>query len=957
MNVVTYATVRCTARPDMRSCCFQVVLHVQLHAHSTLGFCLSAQLQGFDLHVVGIRIPLAMPRGDGGLSSLLRQLRERKQARWFLRPVDPMLDGVPNYLSIISRPMDLKTVGDKLDRGEYNGQREEFAHDVRLIFSNALEFNVEADNPVRKDAVELAKWFENKWSSLGSGDTKKRRIEKQGAPAKGELDTALSRRLLRSLMSKPEAYHFNEPVDAVALGIPEYHQIVKKPMDFSTVREKLEGSMYASNKEFAQDVRLVFSNAELFNPPGSEINLSARKLSELFEKQWPYSGGEKKRQKIAAAAPIPAAAAAPPPPPREKKRQKMAAAAPLPALGAALPQAPLPEATVVELPFLERETKRIIEAVVANDTLGIFCAPVDPVTMGIADYLDIIKEPMDFGTMRQKDYATFRDMVRDGRLVFANALQYNSRTRDPVRLAAIELSRYFEKLVEPLAYVMNLEQCIEEAYALESSLFFRKRVDPDELGIPDYLEVIKEPMSLDQMWDKLRNGAYKPPNFAETFLGDARLIVTNAQTFNSDPQHFVYQEATRFGDQMQTIFNRICGGDGIANHLQPQESLYVAHKEEEDKVAPAGESTETKKAPPKPENKSDLGLMRTLLRTVVGKRDLSWFFLEPVDPVALGIPDYFEVIKKPMDLGTIEKQLADYASVDDFAADVRLVFNNAMTYNKSPKLAVHDAAKRLLNIFEQRLSRAKTLAAPISLVVDDENDQASAQKKKQQQRQQQPKQMKATAAITKKEPHTHPSKSFVVNKITKVSAKRSVAKGPAPEKENIQTEEVEVTPIQVVDLSFVPAVIVTSDADHNIAGLEAIEFSKAADLEEKATAQKDPDPLWAEACAEARLRLNREALEAERQAQQLHEARELQRRRREEQLAEVERRRAEDEHQRQLELEEQRREQRDAELKRERERERARRDRANLGRTLDLEYKHTALASYIDNLEQANDDD
>ena len=38
---------------------------------------------------------------------------------------------------------------------------------------------------------------------------------------------------------------------------------------------------------------------------------------------------------------------------------------------------------------------------------------------------------------------------------------------------------------------------------------------------------------------------------------------------------------------------------------------------------------------------------------------LSWPFLAPVDVVGLGIPDYLDVIKKPMDLGTIQKKLSD----------------------------------------------------------------------------------------------------------------------------------------------------------------------------------------------------------------------------------------------------------------------------------------------------------
>jgi E1A/CREB-binding protein len=60
-----------------------------------------------------------------------------------------------------------------------------------------------------------------------------------------------------------------------------------------------------------------------------------------------------------------------------------------------------------------------------------------------------------------------------------------------------------------------------------------------------------------------------------------------------------------------------------------------------------------------------------------------WVFNSPVDPVELGLPDYFEVVKRPMDLGTIRKKLDNgvYTKLEDFKYHVNLVFDNAMMYN------------------------------------------------------------------------------------------------------------------------------------------------------------------------------------------------------------------------------------------------------------------------------------
>lgn len=78
-----------------------------------------------------------------------------------------------------------------------------------------------------------------------------------------------------------------------------------------------------------------------------------------------------------------------------------------------------------------------------------------------------------------------------------------------------------------------------------------------------------------------------------------------------------------------------------------------------------------------------------------------WVFNTPVDPVELGLPDYFEIIKKPMDLGTIQKKLdaGAYHAIKDFNSDVNLTFDNAMTYNEKGSV-VYDMAKELKTKFE-----------------------------------------------------------------------------------------------------------------------------------------------------------------------------------------------------------------------------------------------------------------
>ena len=59
-------------------------------------------------------------------------------------------------------------------------------------------------------------------------------------------------------------------------------------------------------------------------------------------------------------------------------------------------------------------------------------------------------------------------------------------------------------------------------------------------------------------------------------------------------------------------------------------------------------------------------------------------FLEPVDPKKTGALNYFEVIKEPMDLSTIEKTLktGGYQTATQFHADISKIWFNSYAYNE-----------------------------------------------------------------------------------------------------------------------------------------------------------------------------------------------------------------------------------------------------------------------------------
>lgn len=100
---------------------------------------------------------------------VMKELTSNKnwpQNQWFMEAVDPVALNIPTYHSIVKQPMDLGTMRDKLDRGEYEAAKD-FKTDFGLIVKNCVKFNGD-DHTVSVAAKELEKIFEKKWAEKTS---------------------------------------------------------------------------------------------------------------------------------------------------------------------------------------------------------------------------------------------------------------------------------------------------------------------------------------------------------------------------------------------------------------------------------------------------------------------------------------------------------------------------------------------------------------------------------------------------------------------------------------------------------------------------------------------------------------------------------------------------------------------------------------------------------------------
>ncbi|XP_071978024.1 bromodomain adjacent to zinc finger domain protein 2B isoform X7 [Engystomops pustulosus] len=138
-------------------------------------------------------------------------------------------------------------------------------------------------------------------SKKGSKDSKKRKSDENNvSPAKQESpppskkcktsakddvkDLALCSVILSEMETHEDAWPFLLPVNLKL--VPGYKKVIKKPMDFATIREKLSTGQYQNFAAFALDVRLVFNNCETFNEDDSEIGRAGHKMRTHFEKRW-----------------------------------------------------------------------------------------------------------------------------------------------------------------------------------------------------------------------------------------------------------------------------------------------------------------------------------------------------------------------------------------------------------------------------------------------------------------------------------------------------------------------------------------------------------------------------------------------------------------------------------------------------------------------------------------------
>lgn len=115
----------------------------------------------------------------------------------------------------------------------------------------------------------------------------------------------------------------------------------------------------------------------------------------------------------------------------------------------------------------------------------------------------------------------------------------------------------------------------------------------------------------------------------------------------------------------------------------------------------AGWTPEMDELAQRPKRGPHFAATQTLL-TELQNHAAAWPFLQPVNKEE--VPDYYEFIKEPMDLSTMEMKLDAnrYEKMETFIYDARLIFNNCRAYN-GENTSYYKYANRLEKFFNSKI--------------------------------------------------------------------------------------------------------------------------------------------------------------------------------------------------------------------------------------------------------------
>ncbi|KAL8620376.1 hypothetical protein ACOMHN_013001 [Nucella lapillus] len=519
---------------------------------------------------------------------------------------------------------------------------------------------------------------------------------------------------------------------------PEYYDVIQEPIDLKTVAMKIQKGKYQSLDELEKDLLLMLRNAQQYNESKSVIFKDAGMLrrvvqSKKQELEYKRSGVMKTSERL-----------------RSRERTTVQR---LSAVCAALKYQSEDDDTASSQMDFEGDSDMededspfwIIYRTVKNHKMPDgeelsqpFCKL--PSKKFYPDYYHEIKKPMSLYNVRKKirasQYQTLRECACDINLIFENARKYNQDESKIYKDACI-----LQKVLIDKKHEMDKEGGLEDAPLIVSPFCDSKDGRDDEdivpivipkskgrksdtevkkktpkkgpedgglkkrLGIlyktafdytdlngrllriifmglpsrkdyPDYYQVIMEPIDMTMIDAKIKTDKYSSE---QALLCDFELMFNNARHYNEEGS-VVYQDADTLDRILKTKWRSMS----------------------QSRATTTKSRSKSKTSSPMSQKLQDLYESVRDYQDKVG-RALSTPFIKL--PLKSEYPDYYEVIKKPMDMQRIQQKLltGQYDNLEDMVADFVQMFDNACKYNEPESVIYKDALTLQRVVFEKKM--------------------------------------------------------------------------------------------------------------------------------------------------------------------------------------------------------------------------------------------------------------